>query len=41
MGWDSLHTFGDTFGRATAVPLFELPALAAQSIWTDRCKNEI
>lgn len=27
------HTFGDTFSGATAMPLFELPALAAQSIW--------
>lgn len=35
-----IQTFGNTFCRATAVPLFELPALAAQSIWTNCCTGK-
>lgn len=31
----ALHTFADTFSGATAMPLFKLPALAAQSIRPD------
>lgn len=33
----AIHTFGDTFCRATAMPLFKLPTLAAHSIWTNCC----
>lgn len=36
----ALHTFGDTFCRATAMPLFKLPALTAHSIWTNGCTGE-
>lgn len=36
----ALHTFGDTFSRATAMPLFKLPALAAQAIWTNCCTGK-
>lgn len=31
------HTFGDSLGRPAAMPLFELPALATQSICTNSC----
>lgn len=34
-----LLTFGDAFGTATAVPLFKLPALAAQAIRTNRWRD--